>query len=293
MTHNLTPTAQHSTTAVALPDDGEDDGIESIETAFQALLDRSALALAAGSGLMRGADEFAVEHGGTSSSFTVTVGGIQSLILPNEAGTLYQSFFYVSGSPTITEANIAGGVLANSTRYYVYAFNNAGTLAFEIVTDPPRASRVHKTGAGAGPAARRYLGTFATNSSGAPLACRAVRGRYVYEEPDDIVSGVHTANISTFAAADLSSRIPPHARIATVRARVTRTPDVSNIVMGYALRTPGATNPSFAPTLVKVPSLADFDVRHADVVVSPTQTLEYATTANDCIIDLAVASFQE
>lgn len=292
MTHNLTPTAQHSTSPIALPDNGEDDGIESIETAFQALLDRSALALAAGSGLMRGADEFAVEQGGTSSSFTITVGGIQSLILPNEAGTLYQSFFYVSGSPTITEANIAGGVLANSTRYYVYAFNNAGTLAFEIVTDPPRASRVHKTGAGAGPAARRYLGCFPTDSSGNPAALRAVRGRYTFRgyTVGAIATAQNTANTSTWTGdLSLASRIPPHARVVRLRVTAHR---ASAGVATWTLRASGDTLASVTHTFYASTS-GQVDEKRFEIALGSTQAVQVATESNTTIDTIDVDGWDE
>ncbi len=294
MPHNLTETPEHSTADVALPDNGEADGIESIEAAFQELLNRSGLAIAGVAGLMLGADEFAVETGGSASAFTITVGGVKGLVLPDDGGSSYKGYIYI-GTPAIDETKlVGGGSLASSTWYYVYAFpDGSGGLDFEITTTAPRASRIHKAGSGFAASSRRYLGCFPTDGSGNPLALRAVRGRYLFADPDDVVSGVHTANVATYSTASLATRIPPHSRHALVRAHFTRTPDASNILMGYALRTPGATNPSFAPVLVKVPSLVERDVRQAEVLLSSTRTLEYATTANDCSLDLAVAGFQE
>lgn len=294
MPHTLIETPEHSTADVELPDNGEANGIESIEATFQELLNRSGLAIAGVAGLMLGADEFAVEPGGSSSSFTITVGGVKGLVLPDDGGSSYKGYIY-TGSPTINQTKlVGGGSLANSTWYYVFAFpDGAGGLDFEITTTAPRASRIHKSGSGFAASSRRYLGCFPTDGSGNPLALRAVRGRYLFVEPDDIVSSVHTANTSTYATANLATRVPPHSRHALVRARFTRTPDASNVLMAYALRTPGATNPSFAPVLVKVPSLSDSDLRQAQVLLSSTRTLEYATTANDCSLDLAVAGFQE
>ena len=294
MPHTLIETAEHAVASVELPNNGEADGIESIEAAFQELLNRSGLAIAGIAGLMLGADEFAVEPGGSASTFTLTVGGVKGLVLPDDGGASYKGYIY-TGSPAIDETKlVGGGSLANSTWYYVYAFpDGAGALDFEITTTAPRASRIHKSGKGFAASSRRYLGCFPTDGSGNPLALRAVRGRYLYNEPDDIVSGGATANISTYSTANLASRVPPHSRHALVRARVTRTASGANILMAYGLRTPGATNPSFAPVLVKVPSLSDFDVRQAEVLLSSSRTLEYATTAADCALDLAVAGFQE
>ena len=52
MPHTLIETAEHAVASVELPNNGEADGIESIEAAFQELLNRSGLAIAGIAGLM-------------------------------------------------------------------------------------------------------------------------------------------------------------------------------------------------------------------------------------------------
>lgn len=290
MPHDITETPQYNAGPIELPDNGEIDGIESIEPAFQELMDRGALALSGISGLMRGADEFAVEPGGTSSNFDITVGGIQSLVLPNEGGSAYNAFFYVTGSPTITEANIAGGVLANSTRYYVYAFNNAGTLAFEIVTDAPRASRVHKTGSGAGPVARRYLGTFYTSSAGAPIPCRAVRGVYTFRRSALGLNVLRAYNGSdtSWTSVDLSGFIPPHARV----ARVELVAGSGGTIGSAQLRTTGDTAGGFYAANV-LGTIGDTDRMAFEVETDASRTVQCQVSHSSISAELFVHGFSE
>lgn len=294
MPTTLTETAQHTPDSVTVPASGDARTAASVEGAFQELADRSRLALGGVSGIMRGADEFAVEQGGSSSSFTITVGGIQSLVLPREDGSLYEGFFYVSGSPTITEANVAGGVLANSAHYYVYAFNSAGTLAFEIVTDPPRASRVHKTGAGAGPAARRYLGCFPTDGSGTPAALRAVRGRYTFRGYTvgaiAAATAQNTANTSTWTGdLSLASRIPPHARVVRLRVTAHR---ASAGVATWTLRASGDTLASITHTFNAAAS-GQVDEKRFEIALGSTQAVQVATESNTTIDTIDVDGWDE
>ena len=231
--------------------------------------------------------------GGSATAPSITVGAIEAVTLRDSTG-VWRPYFTDAETPLgIGDVEGAPASLTADTWHYVYAHDSAGSGSphFQVSTTAPGTSLAWKNAGGT--ALYRYLGCFPTDGSGNPLALRAVRGRYLYNEPDDIVPGGATANISTYSTANLASRVPPHSRHALVRARVTRTASGANILMAYGLRTPGATNPSFAPVLVKVPSLSDFDVRQAEVLLSSSRTLEYATTAADCALDLAVAGFQE
>lgn len=290
MPTTLTETAQHTPDSVTVPASGDPRTAASVDGAFQELTNRSLLTLGGVSGILRGADEFGVEAGGTASSFTITVGGIQSLVLPREDGSLYEGFFYVTGSPTITEANVSGGVLANSTRYYVYAFNNAGTLAFEIVTTAPRASRVHQSGSGAGPVARRYLGTFVTDSSGAPIPCRAVRGVYTFRRSALAANALRVVNGSStsWATADLSSLIPPHARV----ARVELVAGSSGTAGSASLRTTGDTAGGVYAVNVTT-TTADTDRATFDIETDSSQTLEYQVSHASIAAVMHVCGFSE
>lgn len=290
MSTTLTETAKHTPDSVAVPASGDARTAASVNGAFQELANRSLLALGGVSGIMRGADEFAVEPLGTASSFTITVGGIQSLVLPREDGSRYEGFFYVSGSPSITQANVAGGTLANSTRYYVYAFNNAGTLAFEIVTTAPRASRVHQSGSGAGPVARRYLGTFVTDSSGAPIPCRAVRGVYTFRRSALAANALRVVNGSStsWATADLSSLVPPHARL----VRVELVAGSTGTLGSASLRTKGDTAGGIYVVNV-LGVTGDTDRAVIDIETDSARALEYQVSHASVGCEVHVCGFSE
>lgn len=290
MPTTLTDAAEHTPDDVTVPASGDPRVASSVAAAFQTLANRSALALAGIEGILRGADEFAVEPGGSSSSFTITVGGIQALVLPREDGSVYEAFFYVSGSPTITQANVAGGVLANSERYYVYAFNDGGSLAFEIVTTAPRASRVHQSGAGAGPQARRYLGTFVTTSSGAPIPCRAVRGRYTFRRSALGATALRVAagSSTTWATVDLSALIPPHARVVSVELVA----GSSGTAGSASLRTKGDTAGGIYTVNVTATAY-DTDRCTWDIECDSTRALEYRVSDASIAAEMYGCGFQE
>ncbi len=113
-----------------------------------------------------------------------------------------------------------GGNLANSTWYYVYVWDNAGTVDYQISTTAPRASQQYKNSVDGN--VYRYLGCFRTNSSGAPIPMRARRGRYVYRlsaTTDPVVYNDATARGSAYDVS-LAALVPPHARLARVQAIV-------------------------------------------------------------------------
>lgn len=290
MPTTLTEVAQHTPDDVSIPASGDARTAASVATAFQELANRSLLALAGVEGIMRGVDEFTVEPGGSSSSFTITVGGIQALVLAREDGSVYEAFYYVTSSPTITEANVAGGVLANSTRYYVYAFNDAGTLAFEIVTTAPRASRIHQSGSGAGPQARRYLGTFVTNASGAPIPCRAIRGRYTFRRSalGATALRVIAGSATSWTSVDLSALIPPHARVASVELVA----GSSGTAGSAQLRTAGDTAGGVYAVNVTSTS-TDTDRCTWDVETDSSRALEYQVSHASIAAEVYVCGFQE
>lgn len=220
----VTETAQYANTT--LPDRGQDGeviymdaGVSPQWPLWSRLYDRTAHHEAALAAHLSWNGDFAVDAGGSNSSFTVRIGGITAVNLYGASAS--KVLAYAGG--TIGAAQIeGGGNLANSTWYYVYARNNSGTIAFEISTTAPDGPRAIKSG----DATRRYLGCFPTLSTGAPVPLRASRGRYVYR-----VSGCAVADLkvldglsdTAYTAVACARLIPPHARLGSFRAQLVST----------------------------------------------------------------------
>ncbi len=99
-----------------------------------------------------------------NSGNNIAVGAMQAIRV---GGKLFGS----QGSTSFTPASAAP-----NTRYYVYAFNNSGSLAFESITTAPNEDRLHKFA----DATRLYLGTYLTDGSGNVMPFRMVQGKYRY-----------------------------------------------------------------------------------------------------------------
>lgn len=222
MSHTITPVAQYDAAAITLPDDGDANTIESLDPAFQKLADRDELALSGIASRLAWSEELSVDPGGSASSFAVNIGAIQLAVLVRDG--VYRPYF--ANAATIGASKIeGGGNLQNSTWYYVYLWDNAGVVDYQISTTPPRASRQYKNAVGN---VFRYLGCFVTNPSGAPLPFRANRGRYVYRLSAITTADIRALSTSTTigAATDVilarggtagQELIPPHARMARVQ----------------------------------------------------------------------------
>ncbi len=211
------PTARHRIAAPALP-----DGSPKNLPTWRDLLDAHAAEPQATVNRLTWSGDFSVDPGGSASSFTVNVGAIYGVTLTDLASGFYLP--YVSAPSTVGASKIeGGGNLAASSRYSVYAWSNAGSLDFEVSLTGPSASRVRKSGSADADLARVYLGTFFTDSTGAPIPLLAVRGRYLYRRSAIAsVTGVFAADglravafgggAVGHTALDLSARVPPHAR---------------------------------------------------------------------------------
>jgi len=166
---------------------------------------------------------------GTSNTvFAVTIGAVEACAVcqsgnGTSTGTWRPHF---KDTTTIGLAAVEGSPanLSADTWYYVYGYSDGTNLQFLINTTAPDASMIWQS-AGGNPT-RRYFGCFRTNASGVPLAMEAVRGRYVYRRSAigsvDSGSGLRLLNRTTEQSStttlDLSARIPPHARVALLRA---------------------------------------------------------------------------
>lgn len=223
MSATLTAVAAYDTGSLVIAENGElwsdADGPAPFEPVFQRIADRLAFSRDALIGGLDWNGELSCT-GGTASSFSITVGPINSVVVM-AASSIY--YVLASGGATVTQTAIeGGGNLANNTWYYLYGYRSGGgSLAFEISTTVPNTSRRFKTG----DTTRRYLGCFRTNSSGAPLAFEASRGRFIYRR--SAIVNVNTTGLRLLVQTtddvvpvvwDITSRIPPHARCAILRA---------------------------------------------------------------------------
>lgn len=218
MTSAMTATSEHSgqalVRAVAGEKAGMDTGPAPLGPILEELVKRAELAKDGVWNHINWSRELSMAAGGSNSSFTLTIGAIASLILYN--GTRYKSFSYAGGTIGASKVSPAGN-LANSTVYYVYAYDNAGTLDFQIATDVPNANLSTKNAS----SQYRYLGWFVTDSAGAPLPFFARHGSYRFLFGAITDSSVHRAlsagNATSFTAVTVSC-VPPHIRLVRMHA---------------------------------------------------------------------------
>lgn len=203
----------------------------------------------------------------------------------------------ITGGPSAGSTVVLAGLAAN-TWYYVYAYNSASypsvTVAYEYNTTTPSADLTQKSTDNL----RTYVGCFRTDGSSNVIPFRTTRsGKYLYRWSG--LAGTRTdllclgAGVSaTFAAGDvilrnasLVSLIPPHARIAQLRAKV-------NGAIGTFAQvcTKGDVGDSIdVPALLAVPGMAHFDF---EIETDSALTIQYQkNTATD--LTLYVLGFEE
>lgn len=296
MPHDITETPQYTVGPIELPNNGEVDGIESIEGAFQELMNRGATALLATAGRMAWSGDFAVNRGGSLTSFTIVLGAVQVAELPDDTGAHYDPYSYAGGNVTQTKVEGGGGTLgAVKQWWYVYALpGSSNVLDFEVSTTAPRAHRVYKSPAIAITYARRYVGCFPTTSAGAPIPVTATRGCYRYRDRA-AASFLHqnqtTADLNTFTSAlSLADLVPPHARIAIVRLQLVRTGSGGDAAA--SIRVNGDTNPA---ATVTVPGLALlFPADHfIEMDVGASREVQVSTNGSGTLVNVDVAGWRE
>ena len=116
--------------------------------------------------------------GGEINGTVIAVDALGSVILTTGGGANWISFLN-STSQTVTAATALGAALGNNTRYYLYAYNNAGTLDFIANTNVPNASRTYENGN----TDHVFITTFVTDGSGIIIPYVQNRGRVVYTTP--------------------------------------------------------------------------------------------------------------
>lgn len=251
MTSAMTATSEHSGQALTRAVDGEKAGMDSgpapLGPILEELVKRAELAKDGVWNHINWSGELEMAAGGSNSSFTLTIGAIASL------------------------------VLYNGTRYYVYAYDNAGSLDFQIATDGPNANRSTKNAS----SQYRYLGTFLTNSSGAPLPFRCVGGRYRYaitgmpSSINDVRALNGTSSATSWTDVSLSSLVPSYARNIHLRAQVI---NADNAKTGRAqFRTKGHTSGSIDLDVAEMggSGTANYNQLHFDLECDSNNAIQY------------------
>ena len=279
MTTNITPVSQHDGATLSRNVDGEDaymdGGSAPLGTVLQKLADRAEFAKDA-TAFSRPAwsESLYVASGGTNSSFTVGIGAISHVQTYRSGTTTHKVYAYAGG--TIGASKIeGGGNLANSTWYYVYAYDNAGSLDFEISITAPNANLCIKSG----DSTRIYLGCFRTLSTGAPIPMRMKRGRYLYNFSGSAVADARALNAGTATsntAIDLAAWVPLHSQVATIRASVVST---TGAAANYAyIRTEGESGADEVDVYVPAVSAASATLV-MDVITDGDQDIAYRVSS--------------
>lgn len=260
------------------PQDGDDAymdaGAAPLMPVLQHLYDAAGALRIAALGQMSGGDRLSVDAGGTNTVFAVRISRVVGLLSRQTGSTpIYATYTAAETVLDLTDVDGAPANLSNSTWYYVYAFcDGTATTAFYISTTAPEASLTWRTGA---EGVDRYIGCFRTNGSGAPLPMRMHRGRYTYRP--FYVQALAFGNSTTFAAVDLSSVVPPHARIAHLRL---------NLTGNYAaqLRTTGAAS-----------GYATFAEGYSPIEIEAdsAQSVDYLVSNALASLDIEVTGFAE
>jgi hypothetical protein len=288
MTTAITPVSQHDGAALARNVDGEDaymdGGSAPLGTVLQKFADRCEFAKD-GVAFSRPAwsESLYVASGGTNSSFTVGIGAISHVATYRSGTTTHKNYAYAGG--TIGASKIeGGGNLANSDWYYVYAYDNAGSLDFEISQTAPNANLCTKSA----DSTRIYLGCFPTLSTGAPIPLRMKRGRYVYNFAGSAVADTRALNAQSATsntAIDLAAWVPSHTQTATIRANVVST---TGAAANYAyIRTEGESGADEVDIYVPSTNAASA-VLVMDIVTDADQDIAYRVSNNTSAPTLTV-----
>jgi hypothetical protein len=233
MTSAMTVTSEHSGQALTRAVDGEKAGMDSgpapLGPILEEIVKRAELAKDGVWNHINWSGELSMAAGGTLTSFTLTVGAINALVLYN--GTRYKTFAYAGGTITQTKIEGGGGTLGASAKiWFVYAFDNAGSLDFQISDTVPAANRRNKNS----DTKYVYLGWFCTDSTGAPLpmirrgnTTRFLFGAIASTGAHRVITG---GNATSFTAVTVSC-VPTHARL--IRLHFELTPGAAGRAVYY------------------------------------------------------------
>lgn len=213
--------SEHNGQSLARAVDGEINGMDSGDNPLGPLLteafSRAELGKDAVWGQINGGRGLEMAAGGSNSSFTLTIAAFSCLATYN--GTKWKTFAYAGGTIGASKVSPAGN-LANSTVYYVYAYNNGGSLDFQITTDVPNANLRFKNAS----SQYVYVGWFVTDSAGAPLPFIMRNGHYRFLFGALTSSSAHrvitAGNATSFTAVTVAC-VPAHARLIRLHFELT------------------------------------------------------------------------
>lgn len=203
----------------------------------------------------------------------IIVGGHQGCA----AGTTQADALLIEAAGLTTTA-LAGR--SSNIWHYVYAYDVAGVCTYEWSATVPDPSCSHKTGN----KTRAYIGCFWATAAATALPFRMIGGRYVYRTsavaPLLPLSG---GTAATWADVALTTYLPPHARLASLRAKVTWLSGVA----GLQVRTKGDTTNQLEIILG-----AGIEYDRLELETNSSQQIQYRIV-NGASADLEMAGFSE
>jgi len=173
---------------------------------------------------------------------------------------------------TIDPTALAGGSLANLTRYYVYAYNNGGAVGFRVSTNAPEVGLNYDSTT----TDNMFVSTFYTSSAGALLEYTQVDGEYRYFEYSINNRVLNAGNSTVAATVSLAGIIPAEAQIALLRpswssttntTATLRTSTPTNVFIQETSAT-GITSSAFVPYALVNGLQIDYLVGNANASLS-------------------------
>jgi hypothetical protein len=277
MPHTVTETDTFPAT-ITVPNDGDDLDAASVEGAavgFDGIVNRTRYLF----NRLRHSGDF--EWSGQLSCATgdtnVVVGPIHSLLIGNK-------LFSTSGNTSIPLAGVLSGW------HVIYAYNNAGSLAFEAPSygsSPPDAGLLFKDG----DPNYRYIGVVRANGSNNPMPFRATRGEYLWRvssgENHKLLAG---GTLATFQNLSLATRVPPHGKSAILRLNLNAVGGSS----GAWVRTNGDTANTADTVISLVAASGETNGIVEKVETDSAQTIQWlVTNASVGFLDIFVRGWQE
>lgn len=270
MSTNLTDSSAFTAPVVA-PAGGDPRTAASVAAGMQSLANRTRLLLNGLVGHLQWGRRLRV--GAVTSGIGVYVGAIESVTVGTSVLT----------QPAETE--IAGSLpLASvSTWHYVYAYDNAGSLALQVSTDPPDAALAWKS---TGDLTHRYLGCFRTDGSGNPIYLEAAGGTYQWMNAlasrEALAAGAATVATNVGCAAFA----PPHARLLRLRLKTSDTSGADRTSSLLPTGTGVTIDQGEAPANA-------FGVRAAEMPCDVARSFDYLVSHADARLKVNVNGWRE
>lgn len=229
---------------------------------------------------------------GTASSPVITVGIIEAITLCTGNGTSTGEWRpYFTSAPAvlgISDVEGAPGSLSNSTRYFVYAWSDAGSVVkWQITTSPPTESgtpTVLRLWKRAQTANYRYVATFVTDGSGNPIPGSLCNGRYSYRggATTDTIRALNNGVATSWATVSLAGFVPVTARRVYLWIQARRDAAAA-AALTVEVRAVGDTA---ASATTSAPSVGTSDTSNDAIVpvdLDGTQAVEYQTIGGGAV----------